>query len=77
MGSNGRSDFEVFDEKSEHVFGYMQVLMAVFLSFAHGANDIANAIGACTSAECCEVDGAARRRPVVLYGELYRQSHGQ
>jgi len=36
---------EVFDEKTEDVFGYLQIFTAMCESFAHGANDVANSIG--------------------------------
>ena len=36
---------EKFDETTERLFGYVQVLTAIFASFSHGANDVANAIG--------------------------------
>ncbi len=36
---------EVFDEKTESYFKYLQVFTAIFDSFSHGANDVANAIG--------------------------------
>lgn len=35
---------EVFDEKAEAVFRYIQIFTAMADSFAHGANDVANAV---------------------------------
>jgi sodium-dependent phosphate transporter len=36
---------EVFDPKTEEIFKFLQVFTAMFDSFAHGANDVANSIG--------------------------------
>jgi sodium-dependent phosphate transporter len=40
-----RAQAEKFPEKAEVVFKYMQIMTACFDSFAHGANDVANAVG--------------------------------
>lgn len=39
------SKAEVFDPDAERVFQFAQVLSACAVSFAHGANDVANAVG--------------------------------
>jgi sodium-dependent phosphate transporter len=40
---------EKFSPKTETVFRYMQIITACFDSFAHGANDVANAMGPFTA----------------------------
>ncbi len=36
---------EVFDPKTEEVYKILQVFSACSVSFTHGANDVANAVG--------------------------------
>ena len=38
-------DSEKFDKNTEESFKFMQIFTAIFDSFSHGANDVANAIG--------------------------------
>jgi PiT family inorganic phosphate transporter len=33
------------EEKTECVFGYLQIMTACYVAFAHGSNDVANAVG--------------------------------
>jgi sodium-dependent phosphate transporter len=40
---------EVFDPKTENIFKYLQVVTASAVAFVHGANDVANAVGALTA----------------------------
>ncbi|KAL8996520.1 MAG: hypothetical protein Q9169_003987 [Polycauliona sp. 2 TL-2023] len=36
---------KVYDNRTEHLFTYCQVLSAMLMSIAHGSNDVANAVG--------------------------------
>lgn len=42
---NVHDSCEVYDPNTEHIFSYCQIFSAMCASFAHGANDVANAIG--------------------------------
>ena len=61
---------EVFDPSTEKMFTYLQIITAVFNSFAHGANDVANAIGpfaACVAIyETGNATGDATVNPATL-----------
>jgi phosphate/sulfate permease len=41
---------EKFDPRTEQVFKVLQVISACAMSFAHGANDVANSIGSFSAA---------------------------
>lgn len=40
-----KDNCEVFDVKTERIYQYLQVISACCVAFAHGSNDVANAIG--------------------------------
>lgn len=43
--NNIHQNAEIFNDKTENTFSYVQVFTACMDSFAHGANDVANSIG--------------------------------
>ena len=54
----------------EKIFGYLQILSACFVAFAHGANDVANAIGPVASVVSLAQEGAGAltaKTPVPLW----------
>ncbi|XAL98554.1 inorganic phosphate transporter [Phycisphaeraceae bacterium D3-23] len=57
--------------KVEKIFMYLQILSACFVAFAHGANDVANAIGPLSAAVQSLQDGAvAAKASVPLWALL-------
>jgi solute carrier family 20 (sodium-dependent phosphate transporter) len=66
---------EIFDYKSEQLFVYVQVFTACLNSFAHGANDVANAIAPLSSIlmiyQTGEVDSKTPvEKWILVYGGL-------
>jgi sodium-dependent phosphate transporter len=56
---------QVFDPHTEDVYKYLQVFSACAVSFAHGANDVANAIGAFAGIWCAAVLDALRSQQSI------------
>jgi solute carrier family 20 (sodium-dependent phosphate transporter) len=58
-------DGEVFDEHAEQLFMYLQVFTACLNSFAHGANDVSNAIAPISAVVAIYQDGYVKSRSDV------------
>jgi len=66
-----RREFEF--EKVEAIFGAMMIVSACFLAFAHGANDVANAIGPLAAVvELVRSGEVATKAPVALWALALR-----
>ena len=62
-----------FDNKTEHLYSFLQVLTAATSSFAHGANDVSNAIGPLATIFMVWDQGAIdeKKSPVPLWVLAY------
>jgi sodium-dependent phosphate transporter len=61
-----------FDNKTEHLYSFLQVLTAATSSFAHGANDVSNAIGPLSTIYLVWHTGTiANKTPVPLWVLAY------
>lgn len=54
-----------FDNKTEHLYSFLQVLTAATSSFAHGANDVANATGPLATVFLVWSTNDIRKKPEV------------
>mgnify|MGYP001500832446 CR=1 FL=1 len=65
---------EKFEARTEEYFKYLQVFTAIFDSFSHGANDVANAIGPFAAIYMIHKDGEVNKEsemtPNTAYGIL-------
>ncbi|PWW80209.1 phosphate transporter [Tuber magnatum] len=61
-----------FDNKTEHLYSFLQVLTAATASFAHGANDVANATGPLATVYLIWYKGApSKKSPVPIWVLAY------
>ncbi|KAG0644182.1 phosphate transporter [Tuber brumale] len=61
-----------FDNKTEHLYSFLQILTAATASFAHGANDVANATGPLATIFLVWQTGEAKKKaPVPLWVLAY------
>lgn len=72
--AEGMMDEEEQPEVS-HLFAFLQILTAAFGSFAHGGNDVSNAIGPLIALWAVYTEGSARQEAetsilILLYGGL-------
>jgi sodium-dependent phosphate transporter len=64
------SESESYDAKTEKLFRYVQVFTACLTSFAHGANDVANAIGPLSAIMEVQQQGTISENSDVKYWVL-------
>ena len=61
-----------FDNKTEHLYSFLQILTAATASFAHGANDLSNAVGPLASIFLIYDTGTTgRKAPVPVWVLVY------
>lgn len=61
-----------YDNKAEHLYSFLQVLTAATSSFAHGANDVSNAVGPLATVYLIWSSGTlAKKSPVPVWVLVY------